>query len=71
MPGRSTNGIEIAFTAGFGLSADDVPMPIRQAVLLLVAHWYEAREPVRFGEDASTVPLTAASLMQPYREMKL
>ena len=71
LPGRGINGIEIAFTAGHGAGADDVPMPLRQAVKLLVAHWYEAREPVTFGDDAGAVPLTVASLINPYREAKL
>ncbi len=70
-PGRELNGIEIAFTAGYGASADDVPAPLRQAILLLVAHWYEAREPVTFGDDAELVPLTVASLVAPYREARL
>ena len=34
VPGRLAGGIEIAFVAGFGDAADDVPPPIRQALLL-------------------------------------
>jgi uncharacterized phiE125 gp8 family phage protein len=71
VPGRELNGIEIALTAGYGASADDVPPPLRQAIKLLVAHWYEAREPVTFGDDTELVPLTVASLISPYREMRL
>ena len=71
VPGRAINGIEIAFTAGYGTTADDVPMPLRQAVKLLVAHWYEGREPVVLGDDANCVPLTVASLIQPYAAVKL
>lgn len=71
VPGRNVNAIEIAFTAGYGATADDVPMPIRQAIKLLIAHWYEAREPVVFGQDANIMPLTVASLIQPYQAVKL
>jgi uncharacterized phiE125 gp8 family phage protein len=71
LPGRPANGIEIAFTAGYGSAADDVPMPIRLAIKMLVAHWYEAREPVLPGEDANALPLTVASLITPYREVRL
>ncbi len=71
LPGRSINGIEIAFTAGYGTAADDVPMPVRQALKMLVAHWYEAREPVLFGETADPVPASVASLIAPYRSAKL
>jgi uncharacterized phiE125 gp8 family phage protein len=70
-PGRTINGIEIAFTSGYGATADDVPMPIRQAVKMLVAHWYEVREPVLLGHDAETVPSTVASLIAPYRSARL
>jgi len=70
-PGRAINGIEIAFTAGFGESEDDVPMPVRQAIRMLVAHWYEAREPVLFGEKSDPVPASIAALIGPYRSVKL
>ena len=71
LPGRPIKGIEIAFTAGFGASADDVPMPVRQAVRMLVAHWYEAREPVLLGEKSDPVPSTVSDLIAPYRSVKL
>jgi uncharacterized phiE125 gp8 family phage protein len=69
VPGRALNGIEIAFTAGFGAAADDVPMPIRQALKMLVAHWYEAREPAE--QHAESVPGTVAGLIAPYRSARL
>jgi uncharacterized phiE125 gp8 family phage protein len=65
------NGIEIAFTAGFGATAEDVPMPIRLAIKMLVAHWYEMREPVLAGEAGNALPLGVASLIAPYREVRL
>jgi uncharacterized phiE125 gp8 family phage protein len=71
LPGRGANGIEIAFTAGYGLAPDDVPMPLRLAVKLLVAHWHEAREPVLLGETADPVPTSIAALLGPYRAVKL
>ena len=37
-------GIEVDFTAGFGEAAEDVPAPLAQALLVLVAHAYEHRE---------------------------
>lgn len=69
-PGRAVNGIEIAFTAGYGSSAEDVPMPLRIAIRQLVAHWYEAREPVEFG-DTDPVPASVAGLIAPYRAVRL
>jgi len=40
---RPKNGVIIRYIAGHGVAAD-VPMRIKQAILLLVAHWYENRE---------------------------
>ncbi len=59
-PTKTLNGIEIAVTVGFGL----VPAPLRQAILQLVAHWFENR-------GAADAPLTVASLVGPYRELRL
>ena len=71
MPGRSANGIEIAFTAGYGEDPDDVPMPIRLALKMLIAHWFESREPVLIGETACALPMSVASLISPYRAVRL
>jgi uncharacterized phiE125 gp8 family phage protein len=70
-PGLSALGIEIAFTAGYGNVASAVPAPLRQALLLLVAHWYEHREPVHIGGAVVAVPDTIASLLAPYRMVRL
>lgn len=68
---RRLNGLEIAYTAGFGDAADDVPAPIRQALLLLIAHWFERREPVAMGGEAPEVPAMVAGLLAPYRQVRL
>lgn len=65
-PPAAADGIEIAFTAGFGDTADDVPMPIRLAIRMLVAHWYEGREPGVGGTPQPVEALTA-----PYRRVRL
>ena len=62
-PGRVANGIEILLTIGFV----SVPEPLREALLQLVAHWYERRG----GETADDRPLHIAPLIQPWREMRL
>ena len=69
-PGRPANGIEIALTAGYGDTTDKVPQPIRQAVLMLAAHWYEQREPVVF-ERLDELPHGVADLLKPYRQVRL
>lgn len=70
-PGRPVNGIEIDFTAGFGEAAVDVPAPVRHALLLLVAHWYENREPVEIGAGVNAIPTMVSELLQPYRRRRL
>ncbi len=66
-PGRAANGIEIAFTAGHGDLASEVPEPIRQALLVSVAALFENRE----GLAAPMPPATALDLIAPYREWRL
>jgi uncharacterized phiE125 gp8 family phage protein len=70
-PGRRMNGVEIGLKLGFGDSAADVPAPLRQAILLLVSHWYEIREPVLLDTDVVDAPLTVAALLAPYRKVRL
>lgn len=70
-PGRQSAGIEIDFTAGFGATADAVPEPIRQALLLLVAHWYEHRDPIEIGTPSTAVPAAVSRLLNPYRAVRL
>ncbi len=70
-PGKSANGIEIELTTGFGTSAADVPAPIAQALLLLVAHWYERRDPVEIGSAAARIPAAVSNLLAPYVEKRL
>ncbi len=66
-PGRIANGIEVSFVCGHGSLASEVPAPLRQAVLLLVAHWYEHRQPVEIGDQAEVMPAMVLDLVAPYR----
>jgi uncharacterized phiE125 gp8 family phage protein len=70
-PGRVANGVEIDFTAGYGAAPEDVPAPLRQALLLLIAHWYENREPIAVGSPETIVPGPVSELLQPYRLQRL
>jgi uncharacterized phiE125 gp8 family phage protein len=69
--GRSYNGIEISLTAGFGASANDVPQPLRQAILLMVAHWYERREPVGLAGEVKEIPQMVLMLVNAYKRVRL
>jgi uncharacterized phiE125 gp8 family phage protein len=68
---RAFNAYEVAFTAGFGDAGSDVPQPMRHAVTLLVAHWFERREPVELGPGPQEVPAIVSGLLQPYRRVRL
>ena len=70
-PGRRLNGIEIAVTCGFGAQHADVPAPIRQALLLLVAHWYEHRDPGEIGTSEAHVPQAVTALLHPWMPVRL
>ena len=70
-PGAPTNGIEIDFDAGYGAAAADVPAPIRQALLMLVAHWYEHRDPAAAETRDVRVPGPISDLLAPYRLVSL
>jgi uncharacterized phiE125 gp8 family phage protein len=65
-PGRVANGIEVQVTVGFGAAAADVPAPLREAILKLLAHWFERR-----GDETGDVPLGLEALLQPYRSARL
>lgn len=57
--------VEIDYVAGFGFHPDDVPRPLKQAILLLVGHWYANREAV--SQDAgSPVPFTVETILRIY-----
>jgi uncharacterized phiE125 gp8 family phage protein len=68
-PGRSTAGIELDVTAGYGNTAADVPEPLRQAIRLLVAHWYENRAIA--AEGVAALPAGVEALLAPYRVLSL
>lgn len=62
------NGLKIEFVAGFGATPASVPTTLRQALLLLVGHWYENREPImQSGAMPKEIPLAFQALMQHWR----
>lgn len=65
-PGRTRQGIEIDFSAGFGDAPQSVPAPIRNALLILIADRYERRE----GES-DFIPANACNLLLPYMQARL
>jgi uncharacterized phiE125 gp8 family phage protein len=71
-PTRIAAGIELDVTVGYGGAAEDVPEPLRQAMRILIAHWYENRGLVVPGAmRIAALPATAAALIAPYRMVSL
>lgn len=62
----TATSLEISFTAGYGIAPGDVPAPLRQAMLLLVAHGFEHRDGMPM-----TLPLMVDALTMPYRMVGL
>jgi uncharacterized phiE125 gp8 family phage protein len=71
VPTRIAAGIELDVTVGFGAAAADVPEPLRQAVRLLVAHWYENRGLIAAAGETALLPSTVTALIAPYRMLSL
>lgn len=64
------NPIVITFTCGYGPAASNVPTPIIHALLILVAHLYENREPYNIsisGNSVVPIPFTIDALLANYR----
>jgi uncharacterized phiE125 gp8 family phage protein len=59
---RAMNAIAVEFTVGYGDAASDVPAPIVEAILEIIAFLYENR-----GEAPAELPLDALALLAPYR----
>jgi len=60
------DAIQVEIEAGFGESADEIPMPFRQAILLLIAQSYEHR-----GDEDMAMPMMVDALLMPYRGLRL
>ena len=54
---RSKNGICVTFVAGYGYS-ENIPQTIKQALLLIIGHWFENRQ-----ANAEDIPQAAKSLL--------
>jgi len=66
LPMIPTGGaVEIAFDAGFGVVWDEIPADLRQAVMLLAAQFYEARD------AAGAMAPGAASLLDRWQDIRL
>jgi uncharacterized phiE125 gp8 family phage protein len=62
---RPLNAVAIAFTAGYGDEPDDVPAPLREAILELIAFLFMHR-----GDAPADLPPNILAMLEPYRIFK-
>ncbi len=65
------NAVQITYVSGYGADASSVPQALKQAVLLLAAHWYENREAVVVGTINSALAMAVESLCWPHTCMEV
>lgn len=68
---RERRSIEIDYVAGFGTEPADVPADIRQALLVLVAHWFEHRDAVIVAGSGAVVPSGFDRLVAAHKRVRL
>jgi len=68
---RDRQGLEIDYVAGYGTEPEDVPADIRQALLVLVAYWFEHRDAVIVAGSGSVVPTGFDALVSRHRAVRL
>jgi hypothetical protein len=65
-PTKDRFGIRVDATIGFGDTPSTIPPTLRQAILLLVASYYENR-----GKENLEMPQAVKTLLAPWREVKI
>lgn len=59
--------VVVRFVAGYGAGVGLVPMPVKQAMLLILAELYQRREEAIVGAAVNPVPWNAEALLARYR----
>ena len=60
------NALQVNFTCGYS-NAASVPLPIKQAMLMLIGHYYENRQDVVTGTQVNKIDEASEHLLNPYR----
>lgn len=50
------DAIKVEYVIGYGDSPTNVPQTVRQALMMIIAHWYENRENELLGTISKTLP---------------
>ncbi|AHE55531.1 head-tail connector protein [Sphingomonas sanxanigenens] len=66
MPLYSPGAVSVTVTAGYATPAD-VPQSLKQAMLLLIGHYFANRDAVITGTISGELPLGVEALCRPYR----
>ncbi|MCP4304725.1 MAG: hypothetical protein GY788_07580 [bacterium] len=61
------SAVTVRIVSGYGDAADDVPQTIRQAMLLLIGHWFENREATVGGFNVRDIPIGVDALLESHR----
>lgn len=64
--------VSVTYKAGYAVTDDvpDVPDAIKQAMLLMVSHWYNNREASLIGATVTDLPFAVDALLAPYRRIR-
>ncbi|MFC6585930.1 head-tail connector protein [Sulfitobacter pacificus] len=65
--GHGFQSLRIDYVAGYGDDGASVPDTIKQAILLLAAHYYLERAPVVSKESSAELPISIDRLLQRYK----
>jgi uncharacterized phiE125 gp8 family phage protein len=61
------NAVTIRYIAGYGASGEYVPRPLIRAIYLMIAHFYENREPINIGNITTELAFSVQALMAKYK----
>lgn len=64
---KTLGAVEITYVAGYGDARSDIPEEIRVAIQVLATTWYNNRDSLIIGTNASEVPMMAKYMLAPYR----
>lgn len=62
--------VQIEIIAGFG-AASAVPAGIKQAILIMLAHYFEHRQEFLVGANLTKIPIAAEWLLWPHRDFRI
>lgn len=70
-PALAANGLEIDLSVGQGDLPVDVAPALRQAVAMLVTHWYEFRGAIAPSQQPVSLPAGLDALLRPFKRVGL